>query len=1091
MMRHTLPFLTYNLRLLLLVAITVIATNGSVRAQAGPPLNSNPTAAEMMGSCDFNGGLTDVNAFNAIEAIQAASLSYTRIGIFPERYLQGGQVKPEVIDSLVLALYEEDIYPMLLIEHIFADHGALGNEQKWFDIGAAFANRFRPNSDFLLSKGITDWGITQYTAVNEPDNNFDAVEFVAAIRGFADGVHSADPSLQVAPGGFQEVPLFERFNIYMDGLAPLYNDGTLNALDIHRYYDRRNPFNLQFKAKSHQVLIDSLRSWHNITSDFRVWCTEYNARGAGSDAENAKDFVTGTWDLLTVKNPAGEFVSDYALTFRTYLPVNSNTQLGMAVSAFPFLGNAKGIAHQMLANITQGLTLVSGDEATGIDILEGDNKKMWVWHNREEWSTLFGTSFTVNNIPSYANALEVYRYDSWNEELGSTGTPDPYQTITLSGATSETVSGLEPGETYMFVAKANSSFNDMPSVSITIPDGATTYSEGDTISITASASDPDGIREVVLYAGPIRLGSITSAPYTLDWTDIPAGTTTLLAIAKDNKGAVRLATQQVSVAHPDNGINLIAAADVYVKGGQTDDDNFGNSPSLLIKTAAGENLQRRIFLQFNVSELEPVERATLRLRVARTGNSEHTVYAVEDDTWQENSITWNNQPEYTAALANESVANEGRWTDFDLTEYVQQEQAGDGVLSLAIWTSSTALVEYFSKEAAEGNEPRLLVEAGTTDIGSPNVQFRFPREGFQYPSIRWPIVAVAQAATTDGLAIDRVDFYIDDSLVRTDNRRPYILRTRRNTGGAFVLKAVAVDEAGKESSATLNLSVSYGGTSLAVVDDTYVRGGNNADRNFGDSDQLEAKSTGAAFTRRSFLKFDLSSNRRWIKTATLRLKVKDQGTDLYSAAFVEDDSWEEETLTWNTEPTIGSIIETLPSAREGEYMIYNVTDIVKQEFNGDKTVSFAIISDGTSNQRFYSKESPDANDAPFLLINGTEDRPLRYGTRVASVAKGGVKAPPLVRESESTETHIYPNPVNETTVITFYQETDSPVNIRVHDTQGRVLGHYQTVGQQAGNHQVVWSDIVQGKSLQQGIYFVTIIQLQRTQMLKVLVSSPE
>ncbi len=929
--------------------------------------------SENMGSCDFTGEPVSTNSFNASESIQAAGLNYTRIGVAKEDYLVNDIVTPQAIDEIVLLLYKEGIKPMLLIEHN-PDNGLLGSEQKWFDIGAAFAERFRPNSTFLTQNNISNWGITEYQAINEPlfgnVTNFPVTDYLAATKGFADGVHSVDVTLQVSPGGLQEVPLFTNTNPYMTGIATMLNNGTLNAVDIHRYYDRNQPaYSLIDKVASHQGLIEKIKSDHGITADFRVWSTEYNARG-GSDQDNAKDFVTATWDILTVRGSDDNIYSDFALAFRTYLPVSSNANLGMAVSDFPFLGNPKGVAHQMMANITKGFKMVDADEAAGVDILQaGNGDKMWVFHNRNGWSNQTGATFDITDIPGTATVIEAYRYDSWDPTIGSTGAPAPFETQTVSGSTAQ-FTGLATGETYMFIAKAAASVNTMPTVSITLPDDASTFVEGETMTVTATASGGNGIKEVVLYAGPVRLGEFTSAPYTVDWENIPAGTTTILAIAKGNNGSVRLAEKQVIVQHPAAGVNVISMADAYVKGGQTDDDNFGDSSSLLIKTANVDNLKRRIFLKFDVSTLSDVQKATLRLRVARSGTATHTVYAVNDDSWTESGITWNNQPDFPTAITNGQPAEEGQWTEFDVTNQVIAEQAGDGILSLALWTSSTALIDYFSKESGAGNEPRLLI------AGSPQVDYEFPANGDEF-GVNEVFTAKVNAIPLDNATVTQVEFFIGNESVGIDTTAPYTVTLSREEGGTFSLRAVATDSEGKSSEALVNLSIALGGTPVDIVADTYVRGGGNADNNFGLSDVLEVKLGGGEPTiRRAFLRFDLSAVDETIETAQLRLRVQrnDGGDGPNNISFfrVEDDTWDEEVITWNNgEPTAGDKIGENPKetiVAVDEYMVVDITEAVKNEFAGDKILSIMIASDGTGNLAFYSSDNA-AGTPPQILLN--------------------------------------------------------------------------------------------------------------------------
>jgi hypothetical protein len=61
---------------------------------------------------------------------------------------------------VVLEAHRHGITPMFLFEYYTRWHGELGGYEKWFAIGQAFAERFRPNSPWLPSQGIRDWGVS-------------------------------------------------------------------------------------------------------------------------------------------------------------------------------------------------------------------------------------------------------------------------------------------------------------------------------------------------------------------------------------------------------------------------------------------------------------------------------------------------------------------------------------------------------------------------------------------------------------------------------------------------------------------------------------------------------------------------------------------------------------------------------------------------------------------------------------------------------------------------------------------------------------------------------------------------------------------
>ncbi|MDJ1502603.1 Ig-like domain-containing protein, partial [Xanthocytophaga agilis] len=85
----------------------------------------------------------------------------------------------------------------------------------------------------------------------------------------------------------------------------------------------------------------------------------------------------------------------------------------------------------------------------------------------------------------------------------------------------------------------SSTTNTLPAVLITSPANNTTFTEGGTAPITASASDNDGsIAKVEFYANNIKIGEATSAPYAFNWSSLVIGTYALTAKAIDNRGGI-------------------------------------------------------------------------------------------------------------------------------------------------------------------------------------------------------------------------------------------------------------------------------------------------------------------------------------------------------------------------------------------------------------------------------------------------------------------------------------------------------------------------------------------------------------------------
>ena len=87
--------------------------------------------------------------------------------------------------------------------------------------------------------------------------------------------------------------------------------------------------------------------------------------------------------------------------------------------------------------------------------------------------------------------------------------------------------------------------NATPTVSITAPPSGSTYLQGDTVTISASANDSDGtITSISLYRGSTLFWGMSNpsstANYSISfpWYNIPAGSYSITARATDNRGAV-------------------------------------------------------------------------------------------------------------------------------------------------------------------------------------------------------------------------------------------------------------------------------------------------------------------------------------------------------------------------------------------------------------------------------------------------------------------------------------------------------------------------------------------------------------------------
>ena len=79
--------------------------------------------------------------------------------------------------------------------------------------------------------------------------------------------------------------------------------------------------------------------------------------------------------------------------------------------------------------------------------------------------------------------------------------------------------------------------NNPPTVSLTSPNAGQNFTAPATVPIAATAADSDGtIAKVDFYQGDTLLGTDTSAPYTYNWQNVPAGNYSITARATDDGG---------------------------------------------------------------------------------------------------------------------------------------------------------------------------------------------------------------------------------------------------------------------------------------------------------------------------------------------------------------------------------------------------------------------------------------------------------------------------------------------------------------------------------------------------------------------------
>lgn len=217
--------------------------------------------------------------------------------------------------------------------------------------------------------------------------------------------------------------------------------------------------------------------------------------------------------------------------------------------------------------------------------------------------------------------------------------------------------------------------------------------------VTITGSGFTGATDVTfngLSVGPGNFALDSDAQIT---TTVPAGATTG-PISVTTPGGTATSSSYFTVA---SGVLTFAPdADTHVRA---DDPgkNFGSATSIQVDN----DPMKHILLKFTVSGVGTSTIASVKLRLycVDPSGSGGLFSAVGDNTWDENTVTWNTAPAAGNAVASLGPVALETWYEVDLTTFV----TGEGTYSLRVTSPSTNGAHYSSKEGAAGFAPQLVV----------------------------------------------------------------------------------------------------------------------------------------------------------------------------------------------------------------------------------------------------------------------------------------------------------------------------------------------------------------------------------------------
>lgn len=364
-----------------------------------------------------------------------------------------------------------------------------------------------------------------------------------------------------------------------------------------------------------------------------------------------------------------------------------------------------------------------------------------------------------------------------------------------------------------------SEVNLLPQTSLVSPLPNTNYLNPAAVTLEAQAEDPDGnIEKVEFYVDEKWVGESNQSPYFFTWEGNATGTFWIKVIATDNMGAQDESRPvKIVVTNPGEPVTISARIntgmnDVEESYQGSISGNMNSTDIELVEDDGTRGLKQTVGLRFtdlNIPQgvyilnariqftCDEVSRNACELTIAgeAAGNSGAITtdqYNISQRALTGARVTWLPEPwnvEREAAAAQRTP---------DLKNILQEiirlpDYDPHGAITLIITGTGTRTAVSYEGKASSAALMEITYSY-TRPNDPPAVSLTGPLQGSTYmaPAV---ISLQADAIDTDG-EIEKVDFYLDDTLLSTLENAPYTFEWNDVPEGSYLLKAVATDNNG-------------------------------------------------------------------------------------------------------------------------------------------------------------------------------------------------------------------------------------------------------------------------------------------------------
>ena len=412
-----------------------------------------------------------------------------------------------------------------------------------------------------------------------------------------------------------------------------------------------------------------------------------------------------------------------------------------------------------------------------------------------------------------------------NQQLGPSQSSTDYRTYALPSLqpnttyywkiVSKTMAYLTAaGPVWSFTTGGNPTGDVPPTVAITSPTNGAAFAPSVNINVTTNASDSDGtVTRVDFYAGSSLIGTATSAPWATTWTNVPAGTYSLTAVATDNGGAVTTSSPvSITVASEplpsgwtdaDVGATGAAGAASYnsrtftVQGagadvwGTADAFNYAYLPlsgdgSMIARVATISSQASWVKAGVMIRDSLSPSAAQAFMLVSYAKGVAFQRRTTDGNTSVNTAGSTATAPHWVKIVRSGSTI-----TGYESADGTTWTLVGSDTFTMpAAAYIGLAVSSHVAGTLATATFDNVTTTAGTSST-SPSVAITSPTSGatFSAPAN----ITIAASASETGGTIAKVDFYQGTTLIGTATAAPYSVTWSNVPAGSYSLTAVATD----------------------------------------------------------------------------------------------------------------------------------------------------------------------------------------------------------------------------------------------------------------------------------------------------------